>query len=40
VDTPEDYVFVARVYEALYAQNPAFTSDDVRGLPFAHYVEG
>lgn len=40
VDTPEDYVFVARVYEALYAQKPAFTSDDVRCLPFAHYVKG
>jgi spore coat polysaccharide biosynthesis protein SpsF len=37
VDTPEDYAFVARVYEALYAKNPAFTSDDVRALPFAHH---
>jgi spore coat polysaccharide biosynthesis protein SpsF len=37
VDTPEDYAFVARVYEALYAQNPAFTSDDIRALPFQRY---
>ncbi|HEY8571119.1 glycosyltransferase family protein [Phenylobacterium sp.] len=36
VDTPEDYAFVARVYEALYPKNPAFTSDDVRALPFSH----
>jgi spore coat polysaccharide biosynthesis protein SpsF len=37
VDTPEDYAFVARVYDALYPTKPAFTSDDVRALPFAHY---
>lgn len=37
VDTPEDYAFVERVYAALYPGNPAFTSDDVRRLPFAHY---
>jgi spore coat polysaccharide biosynthesis protein SpsF len=29
VDTPEDFAFVTRVYEALYPANPAFTSDDV-----------
>lgn len=37
VDTPEDYAFVERVYAALYPANPAFTSDDVKALPFAHY---
>ena len=36
VDTAEDYAFVERVYAALYPQNPAFTSDDVRALPFSH----
>jgi spore coat polysaccharide biosynthesis protein SpsF len=29
VDTPQDFAFVNRVYEALYPVNPAFTSDDV-----------
>lgn len=37
VDTPEDYAFVERVYAALYPKNPAFTSDDLRALPFQHY---
>lgn len=37
VDTPEDYAFVGRVYAALYPINPAFTSDDVRALPFQHH---
>ncbi len=37
VDLPEDFDFVDRVYAALYPDNPAFTSDDVRALPFAHY---
>jgi spore coat polysaccharide biosynthesis protein SpsF len=37
VDTPDDYAFVERVYAALYPENPAFTSDDIRALPFAHY---
>lgn len=32
VDYPHDYAFVAAVYDALYAANPAFTCDDVRGL--------
>jgi spore coat polysaccharide biosynthesis protein SpsF len=32
VDYPHDYEFVAAVYDALYAANPAFTSDDVRRL--------
>ena len=35
VDLPADFEFVRRVYEALYPTNPAFTSDDVRALPFA-----
>jgi spore coat polysaccharide biosynthesis protein SpsF len=30
VDVPDDYAFVAAVYDALYAGNPEFTSDDVR----------
>jgi spore coat polysaccharide biosynthesis protein SpsF len=30
VDRPDDLVFVRAVYDALYAANPAFTSDDVR----------
>lgn len=36
VDTPDDFEFVSRVYAALYPANPAFTSDDVRALPFSH----
>ena len=32
VDRPDDYEFVSAVYEALYASNPAFSSDDVRAL--------
>ena len=32
VDLPDDYAFVAAVYDALYPANPAFTSDDVRAL--------
>jgi spore coat polysaccharide biosynthesis protein SpsF len=32
VDYPHDYDFVRAVYDALYAANPAFTSDDVRAL--------
>jgi spore coat polysaccharide biosynthesis protein SpsF len=32
VDLPDDYAFVAAVYEALYPANPAFTSADVRAL--------
>ena len=32
VDTPADFAFVSRVYEALYPLNPAFTSDDVLRL--------
>ncbi len=39
VDTPEDFAFVERVYEALYPANPAFTSADIRALPFSHYEE-
>jgi spore coat polysaccharide biosynthesis protein SpsF len=40
VDTPADFDFVRRVYEALYPQNPAFSSDDVRALPFSHREPG
>jgi spore coat polysaccharide biosynthesis protein SpsF len=32
VDYPHDYAFVSAVYDALYADDPAFTSDDVRAL--------
>ena len=32
VDYPDDYAFVVAVYDALYADNPAFISDDVRRL--------
>jgi spore coat polysaccharide biosynthesis protein SpsF len=32
VDYPHDYGFVSAVYDALYAANPAFSSDDVRAL--------
>ena len=37
VDTPEDFAFVERVYEALYRERPDFSSDDVRALPFSHF---
>ena len=32
VDRPDDYAFVAAVYEALYPANPAVSSDDVRAF--------
>ncbi|GAA1574057.1 8-amino-3,8-dideoxy-manno-octulosonate cytidylyltransferase [Leucobacter aridicollis] len=32
VDVPEDFVFVERVYEQLYASNPEFGQDDVLKL--------
>jgi spore coat polysaccharide biosynthesis protein SpsF len=32
VDYPDDYAFVAAVYDALWPANPAFTSGDVRAL--------
>lgn len=32
VDYPDDYAFVAAVYDALYPANPAFTSADIRAL--------
>ncbi len=32
VDRPDDYAFVAAVYDALYPGNRAFTSDDVRAF--------
>jgi spore coat polysaccharide biosynthesis protein SpsF len=30
VDRPDDYAFVVEVYDALYAGDPAFSSDDIR----------
>ena len=30
VDLPEDLDFASAVYDALYPDNPAFTTDDVR----------
>lgn len=35
VDRPDDYAFVAAVYDALYAGNRAFTSQDVRDFVHA-----
>jgi spore coat polysaccharide biosynthesis protein SpsF len=32
VDRPDDYAFMAAVYDALYKANRAFTSDDVRAF--------
>jgi spore coat polysaccharide biosynthesis protein SpsF len=32
VDTPDDYAFATAVYDALYANNPTFTSADVKAL--------
>lgn len=32
VDEPSDYAFVARVYDALYPANPAFTTADILAL--------
>lgn len=32
VDTPDDYAFVAAVYDGLYRKNPTFSSDDVRAF--------
>lgn len=37
VDTPDDFAFVERVYDALYPRKPDFTSDDIRALPFSHF---
>lgn len=37
VDTPQDFAYVERVYAALYAAKPGFTSDDIRALPFSHH---
>lgn len=34
VDTPEDYAFVTRIYDALYANNPDFEFEDV--LAYLH----
>ena len=36
VDTPEDFAFVADVYEALYPANPAFTSQDILAWQARH----
>ena len=32
VDRPDDYAFAAAVYDELYLDNPAFSSDDVRAF--------
>lgn len=32
VDEPEDFELIRRIYEALYAANPAFTTKDILGL--------
>jgi len=32
VDTPDDYAFASAVYDGLYPEQPAFTSDDVRAF--------
>jgi spore coat polysaccharide biosynthesis protein SpsF len=32
VDFPHDYEFVSAVYDALYLEKPAFTSDDIRAF--------
>lgn len=32
VDRPDDYTFVCSVFEALYPNDPAFTSDDIRAF--------
>lgn len=34
VDTPEDFAFVSRVYEALYPTHPTFLQEDIRALDF------
>jgi spore coat polysaccharide biosynthesis protein SpsF len=36
VDTPADFEFAQRVYERLYPDNPAFTSEDILALDFRH----
>jgi spore coat polysaccharide biosynthesis protein SpsF len=36
VDRPDDYAFVAAVYDALYPRDAAFTSDDIRAWVRAH----
>jgi len=38
VDRPEDFVFVERVYDALYPVRPAFTTDDILRY-LAHHRE-
>lgn len=40
VDTPEDFAFVTRVYQALYPSNPAFGSEDVLALTRDDPVRG
>lgn len=40
VDTAEDFAFVDKVYLALYAQNPAFTSEDVVRATIADVPRG
>src|SRR5262249_30062583 len=36
VDEPADFVFVSAVYDALYARNPAFSTEDVLNLLSRH----
>lgn len=36
VDEPEDFLFVQKVYEALYPKNPAFTTQDILTLLSEH----
>jgi len=37
VDTPDDYAFTTRVYEALYPSDPAFGSDAILALPWGRW---
>lgn len=39
VDTPEDFAFTTKVYEALYPAKPAFGSDDIRALEFGRRID-
>lgn len=36
VDQPDDYAFVSEVYAALYRDNPAFTSADIKAFLASH----
>ena len=37
VDTPDDFTFTTRVYEALHAAKPDFLSDDILALPWGRW---